>query len=387
MGIEDLGKDDRLLTVRWADGTSDDFHYIWLRDHIPDHTMFDPDTGERCTDFHEISLDIRPVEAHVDGKGDLRVTWPDVAATVCYPARWLRNHAYSPEARNVREGVLPAPKPWPFRSMEDAPVFDYDTLMQRPELELECLRAFRAYGMAFIRSAPAAAGVVETLTTRLGYLREVAFGRVRNVRVDPTRDSVTFTSRAVKPHIDASNYIWPIEVQFLHCIANDAVGADSWIVDGAAVAEQLKQEDPAAYHTLARVKVSYRVGADALDVRHTAPVIELDQEGNLRFVRFSNAQRRILSVAHNDVEPFYAAYHRLSEIINDPANQIRFRFRPGDALMFNNHRILHARSAFDPESGVRHLQLASTDLDMVDSRIRLLLRDLKDVAEIEALLP
>ena len=215
--------------------------------------MFDPDTGVTCTDFHEISLDIRPVDAHVDGKGDLRVTWPDLAATVCYPAQWLRNHAYSPEARDVRESVLPAPKPWPFRSMEDAPVFDYDTLMQRPEVELECLRAFRTYGMAFIRSAPAAAGVVETLTTRLGYLREAAFGRVRNVRVDPTHDSVTFSSRAVKPHIDASNYIWPIEVQFLHCIANDAVGGDSWIVDGAAVAEQLKQENPAAYRTLARV--------------------------------------------------------------------------------------------------------------------------------------
>ena len=55
--------------------------------------------------------------------------------------------------------------------------------------------------------------------------------------------------------------------------------------------------------------------------------------------------------------------------------------------MFNNHRILHARSAFDPESGFRHLQLASTDLDMVDSRIRLLLCELKDVAEIETLLP
>lgn len=387
MGIEELRKDDRLLTVRWTDGTSDDFHHIWLRDHIPDHTMFDPDTGERCTDFHEISLDIRPVEAHVDGKGDLRVTWPDVAATVCYPAQWLRSHAYSPEARNVRERVFPAPKPWPFRSMEDAPVFDYDTLMQRPEVELECLRAFRTYGMAFIRSAPAAAGVVETLTTRLGYLREVAFGRVRNIRVDPTHDSVTFSSRAVKPHIDASNYIWPIEVQFLHCIANDAAGGDSWIVDGAAVAEQLKQENPAAYRTLARVKVSYRVGADEFDVRHTAPVIELDREGNLRFVRFSNAQRRILSVAHNDVEPFYAAYHRLSEIVNDPANQIHFRFRSGDVLMFNNHRILHARSAFDPESGFRHLQLASTDLDMVDSRIRLLLCELKDVAESETPLP
>ena len=42
---------------------------------------------------------------------------------------------------------------------------------------------------------------------------------------------------------------------------------------------------------------------------------------------------------------------------------------------------------FDPESGFRHLQLASTDLDMVDSRIRLLLCELKDVAEIETLLP
>ena len=72
------------------------------------------------------------------------------------------------------------------------------------------------------------------------------------------------------------------------------------------------------------------------------------------------------------MEPFYRAYRRLSALVNDPENQLAYRLVPGEVLMFNNHRILHARTAFDPTSGNRHLQLATTDLDMVDSRIRIL---------------
>ena len=80
---------------------------------------------------------------------------------------------------------------------------------------------------------------------------------------------------------------------------------------------------------------------------------------------------------HEHVEPFYRAYRIFSEMVNDPVNHLTFRFNPGDVMMFNNHRVMHARGAFDPQSGPRHLQLGTTDMDMVDSRIRILATDLQ----------
>lgn len=372
MEIAEVRCKETTLDVIWADGTADEFHYIWLRDHILAEDNFDPITGERRVDFHSLPPAPRPLAAEPDESGALRLTWKDDQRTCLYPADWLRANSYSRLARQQREAIIPAARPWDFTSRTQAPSFDYERARRSAEGELEFLCAFRAYGFAFLTGAPAAGGVVERLTEELGYLRPVAFGSVREIKSGPAYDNVAFSSHDVHPHLDAANYIWPYDVQFMHCIDNSAQGGDSYIVDGIALAERLRAEAPNDFAVLSEVKVGYRIGAKSHDLRHAAPVIELDRTSQVRFLRFSNAQRRVLSVPHDQVEPFYRAYRRLSAMVNDPANQLAYRFAPGEVMMFNNHRILHARTAFDPASGNRHLQLATTDLDMVDSRIRVL---------------
>jgi gamma-butyrobetaine dioxygenase len=43
---------------------------------------------------------------------------------------------------------------------------------------------------------------------------------------------------------------------------------------------------------------------------------------------------------------------------------------------FDNRRVLHARREFDPQSGARHLQGAYVDRDEINSRWRVLSRQL-----------
>jgi hypothetical protein len=50
------------------------------------------------------------------------------------------------------------------------------------------------------------------------------------------------------------------------------------------------------------------------------------------------------------------------------------RLEPGDAWVFDNRRMLHARTAFDPSTGRRHLQGCYVDRDELLSRIRILER-------------
>ena len=89
----------------------------------------------------------------------------------------------------------------------------------------------------------------------------------------------------------------------------------------------------------------------------------------------------------DDVETFYSAYAQFSEMINAEEHQLAFRFQPGEVLMFNNHRVLHSRAAFQPSSGRRYLSLATADMDMVDSRLRRLIRQLRTNENLDIMFP
>ena len=387
MQIADVRTELDTLTVTWHDGGEDTYHYVWLRDNLLTADNLDPGTGERMLNFDELPERPRPTSTRIES-GDLLIVWSDTESTCRYPGVWLRGNSYSPAARRLRRNFFPEPLGWTFTDWSEGPCFDYRTVQRSTDTELECLRAFKTYGVVYLRNTPVEEGIAEALCTQLGYVREVAFGRVREIRSDPANHhNVAFSSDEVNPHADAVNYLWPYQVQFLHCIANDARGGDSRIVDAKSMAEQFRQDEPVHFSTLARVLVSYRIGAGGHDLRADAPVIELDKNANICMVRFSNQQRRTLSVAHVDVVAFFDAYRAFSKLVNNRKNQFHFRFAPGDALMFDNHRILHGRTSFEPATGLRHLQLASTDLDMVDSRIRMLSKQTGDAQNTATLLP
>jgi len=74
-------------------------------------------------------------------------------------------------------------------------------------------------------------------------------------------------------------------------------------------------------------------------------------------------------------EAFYAAYRAWAAIVARPEFALGLRLAPGDCLVFDNTRILHARTAFAPApspppgapapsgSRERHLQGCYADLD------------------------
>jgi gamma-butyrobetaine dioxygenase len=61
-------------------------------------------------------------------------------------------------------------------------------------------------------------------------------------------------------------------------------------------------------------------------------------------------------------------------MIIKPELMLTFRLGPGDCVVFDNTRILHARTGFDA-AGERHLQGCYADLDGVESAAAVLSRD------------
>eukprot|EP00656_Telonema_subtile_P011159 TRINITY_DN15491_c0_g1_i2.p1 TRINITY_DN15491_c0_g1~~TRINITY_DN15491_c0_g1_i2.p1 ORF type:complete len:279 (-),score=52.13 TRINITY_DN15491_c0_g1_i2:15-851(-) len=65
-----------------------------------------------------------------------------------------------------------------------------------------------------------------------------------------------------------------------------------------------------------------------------------------------------------DFRAWYEAFMELQRAVLDPANQTRFVLQEGDAVVVNNHRMLHGRAVFplDGNSQSRHLQLCYIDV-------------------------
>ena len=57
--------------------------------------------------------------------------------------------------------------------------------------------------------------------------------------------------------------------------------------------------------------------------------------------------------------------------------EIRFLLQAGDLVMFDNCRLLHGRTGFDPAEGLRHLQGCYIDIDGPRSLYRVLRRRLQ----------
>ena len=51
------------------------------------------------------------------------------------------------------------------------------------------------------------------------------------------------------------------------------------------------------------------------------------------------------------MERVYKAHHKFGKLLHDDKFVIKFRLNPGDIFSFNNRRVLHGRTAFDPNSG------------------------------------
>ena len=71
---------------------------------------------------------------------------------------------------------------------------------------------------------------------------------------------------------------------------------------------------------------------------------------------------------------FYAAYRALMIRIRDPKYVIQYALAPGEMVAFDNKRVLHGRTAFDPGSGDRHFRGYYIEQNEIDSRIRVLSR-------------
>jgi gamma-butyrobetaine dioxygenase len=221
---------------------------------------------------------------------------------------------------------------------------------------------------------PTAPGTVLKVASMFGFTRETNFGALFDVRSTPDATDLAYTSVSLDPHTD-NPYRAPVPgIQLLHCLVNETSGGLSTLVDGFAVAEALRAGHPQAFEVLTRTPVRFRyVDADT-ELTASAPPIELDVTGALKSVHFSPRLDLVPLFSAERLEAYFRARRLFDHRLRAPDFQIRFLLKSGDLVMFDNCRLLHGRTGFDPGEGLRHLQGCYIDADGPRSLYRVLRR-------------
>lgn len=359
------------IQVTWADGRASPFHHPWLRDNCPCPRCVYSVTREQVLEIVDVPEDIAPGATYLDDEGCLCVDWQDGHRSRFDPG-WLRAHAYDDQSRAERLANKPRRQLW--RHDLQLPVFDYPALMDDADALLQWLLAVRDIGLTQVRGVPTEPGSLKRIAQRISFIRESNFGVLFNVQSKADADSNAYTAFNLPLHSDLPTRELQPGLQFLHCLVNDADGGESFFVDGFAIAQALRQEDPEAFDVLCRIPVEFRNKDRRSDYRCLAPIIALDALGQVSEIRMANFLRGPFDTTIEQMPKLYRAYRRFIALTREPQFRLVQRLEPGQLWCFDNRRTLHARNAFDPASGARHFQGCYVDRDELLSRILVLQR-------------
>ncbi len=329
---------DRYLRVefgaglpRWAD-----YHYLWLRHFCP--CCRHPETAERTLCASTLPPETAPLGAAVQGE-ELVVEWKESGGSHVsrYPLPWLREHAYAPERQEV---------PPPASEVERIEL-DFRALGEG--FAGPCLERLVADGAVVVRGAgDDSEALIDGFEAEGLVVIPTHFGRIEDLRTDNTTnlntDQLGYTDAAVDLHTDQPFIEQPPRFQLLHCLRPAARGGENAVADGIQAARILRSCDAPAFELLTTVPVRFdrqQQGFQSLQVR---PIVTL-RDGEPNQVRASYFTYGPHRIPFDTLEAWYRAYARWVALLEQHA--VRFRLETGDFLLYDNHRMLHARTGFE----------------------------------------
>lgn len=335
------------LHVAWSDGTTSEHLWLWLRDHSHDAATIHPDTHQRQLFTAGVDPGLSSSRVSVVDD-DVVVEWDDGDASRL-PVGFLRDHRRPGTTEDVDDDrVL-----WDRDSIAaEWPEVRYDDVMQDDGAVAEWLRLVARFGFCITTGTPTTVEATEALARRVGYVRETIFGGMWDFQADLSKADTAYTNLELRPHTDGTYSQDAPGLQMLHCLAFDGTGGESTMVDGFRVAAQLRVAEPDLYDVLASVEVPGQYVGDGVHLMARRPILRHRSDGVLEQVSFNNADRAPFSLPADDMRTFYDAVRAFEVRLNDERLQWRRVNPPGDAMLFDNWRVLHGRLSY---TGHRHL--------------------------------
>ena len=363
-GLENTG---RRLVVHWADGHVSRYPAIALRATCRCSACGTFETAIRPLRLTDIPADIAIADAALDGN-DVAITWSAGGHSSRYPAAWLRATCTAPAERARRRW---RPRLWG-REIENAvPQADYAACRSDEAARLDMLETLRDHGFVLVRNVPQDPQATADIAGLAGPLRVTSYGSVYEFRYNPNALVYGDLNVALEPHTDEPYRQVPPSITCFHFVTAATSGGESTLTDAFRIGAELRAASPDAFARLARHRVTFqrRLQEQDKDFRMAAPLFSLDEEGEIAGFRLLDRAVGPLDLPEEEVEPYYDALRQLLAMLYDESNRVTIPVASGEALFFNNQRVLHGRRAFDTD-GRRYMRTCHVDLDEFNSSLR-----------------
>ncbi|KAG6832195.1 hypothetical protein H0H87_002305 [Tephrocybe sp. NHM501043] len=336
------------------------FPFTWLRDSCQSPECIHPSTSQKLHKSSDIPLDIEPVEDGVRLWSDgIKILWKD-GHTSHYTGSFLERHS-SPAKLASFHRDIPI-KPWDNKTVKQARdlFVSYDSLMT-PKGLLDALTQISQYGLLFVTDVPYHKTSddnceLPTLAGLFGNIRTTFYGQLWDVMNIRDSKNVAYTDLQLGLHMDLLYFEHPPRYQILHCLRNKVQGGKSIFVDAAHCASVLRDTRPSDFDILTMTPVAFHYINDGHHHHREHPTIELANPacgtlpGTISHINYSPPFQAPLPLSTPPT--FYTALKRFSEVLNDSSNTFSYTLKEGDAVFFDNRRVLHARTAFSDIDGL-----------------------------------
>ncbi|XP_038073545.1 probable gamma-butyrobetaine dioxygenase isoform X2 [Patiria miniata] len=361
------------LEITWKDSTLSRYYSLWLRKncHCP---ACRHDNGQLLLPSYSLpaSLTVRSTKVH-PLSGTLHIEWNEESHETVLPLPWLKDNSYS------RQSLQETSR------KQDVAVFKgpikehkfHDLLTETDDVN-RFLRDLNEDGIALVKEVPCEVGHICKVAELVAPVQETLYGKTFTVEATEDAINVAYTPVALELHMDLVYFQSPPGLQLLHCLKFDeqVTGGESLFLDVMHVAQEMQRLHSDMFATLTRVpatfqKIHFERKTPAAFIYHR-PHITVTPDGKISSVIWAPPFEGPLKVPEDDVEPYYEAYRKFSELINTSKLKVSHRLRPGECFVFNNLRILHARHAFALNGGRRHLEGCYVNIDDFKSRVQVM---------------
>ena len=365
--VKKIEKKNDHLSISWGDNFKSKYHFLWLRDNCP--SAIHPTANMRVFNILTVSKKIFPKKINLN-QNQLDIDWSEGNHKSKFNLRWLRDHCYT-EINNKKYV-----SPYVFWDCNLKKNFskiklNHNDIISNDSYLKKWLKILHSHGFAIIKNGPTKKKSGFRILKRISHHRETFFGTPFEVINIPKPNNTAYTAQALRNHTDLPYFEYAPGYQFLHCLVNNATGGKSSVVDGFAVANYLRKKEKKVYKLLTETYVKFKdtdYTQKAIRVLHS-PIITLTKDNDFNDIRFSMAAMGTIDVDPKKMKKFYDAYQFFASLLHNNKFKIDFRLEAGDIFCFNNRRVLHGRTEFDPNSGNRHLQGYYVERDEIIARL------------------
>jgi gamma-butyrobetaine dioxygenase len=215
---------------------------------------------------------------------------------------------------------------------------------------------------------------------KISHIHKTLYGEMFDVTAADNPVNLAYTNTELDFHMDLLYYDTKPGLQVLHCYRNDPVieGGLSTLVDGLAVANEMRETHPKQFDILTKVPVTF----DNIHFEREDPVymsnrsshIVLDKTGRVVALNWCVSYERPLLTSENELDDYYDAYYTFYNLLE--SHKLSHQLKPGQVLVFNNLRMLHGRTGVKTNGGQRHLKGFYLNMDEFMSKLNVLSKQL-----------